>query len=159
MKLMVKVLLLIGLVIGLFCYIEISTPIPEKSCDFNEEIQLKKGTKFRFEIYIQGEYKIEIVPIDQTPFNDHSIELSLTPTGFFGSQENITLGENDRFGFGYFRATANSYEVKIENIDPRLVDKVFQIRISEAGATASKNLYFKSEFRPYYELAFDCRVL
>jgi hypothetical protein len=132
---------------------EVSTPIPKDTFIFKtQKIRLKEGFNFRFKIQISGQYCINFKPLIQNEFTNDKIGINLISDGFLTKSNKVFyLSNNLSNPKACFTSKDNTiYEVNFEKIPKALTNKDYEISINEETATASKNLYFKQEFRPFY---------
>lgn len=150
-------LTILSCIVVLFTYSEISQPVPTDMYHFpQQKLKLKKGDQFDFKIFVAGGYRLNIVPLDQSPFFNDQIEASLIADGFFQSKTIIKFEKYEDLASGFFHSDENQrYTLKIEKYPARLKNKIVEISLRESTASASKNLELMRAFRPGFILVFQ----
>lgn len=132
----------------LLLYNEVTSEVPESSCQFNKNVKLRNNLTFEFEILVEGGFEIVFWPIDSISKAAYKIDIELDPQNGFSNPKMLNYSE-DYLSAGSFHSNENEkFTAEIKNIDPRLRNKSVRIDVIDYGATASKNLYFNKEFLP-----------
>lgn len=137
--------------ISLICTFFLSfslAPIPQNTVDYIS----KKKMQLDFRINFSGLYSINLFLDEPISKKDSLFFISSTLTPTDETQDfTATIIVNDTFlRLGDFYAKKDFYQFKINKLDPRLKNKKITIEVLEAAGSASKNLYFATEFRPFY---------
>lgn len=123
-------------------------PTPQNTLDYIR----KKDLQLDFRINFSGLYSINLFLDEPISKNDSLFFISstLTPKGESQDFPNKIIVKDTFLKIGSFYAKKDSYRFKINKLDPRLKNKKITLEVLEATGTASKSLYFATEFRPFY---------
>lgn len=156
-----KFITLVCFIPTLLLYSEISKPIPNETFRFNQQLfEFSKNSTFECKINVEGEYCINIIPINQASYKNDLIIARLEPDGVFNFSSVLRFEKSKEFASTIFHSESDiNYKISFEKIPDRLMNKPFILSITESTGTASKNLYLMSDLRPTWFVLFKISFL
>lgn len=129
---------------------EIWDPLPSSTSPYSKNIILKKGVTIDFEVQLDGCYQIALIPkYGNILGENYIINTELSPNAEFQEIYKKIEIKDGNFQLGTFCANpGDDFELKIDELDERLINKKVLLLIHANDAMPSQNLYWATELRP-----------